>query len=121
MSAISSTTALVRKFFLHVSREEQKRGSSRGSRSREELEVLRRGREGTRILESVHGAYEDAIRATATQVAVVRDPGGNKWFTRVIVGAAVIETLDSLGLHYPEVGPEKLRELAAVKKALLAE
>ena len=48
-------------------------------------------------------------------------PADNKWFTRVVVAAAVIEALDSLGLHYPEVGPEKLRELATVKKALLAE
>ena len=67
-------------------------------------------------------AYEDMIRDTAMEESpwyVV--PADNKWFTRVVVAAAVIETLDSLGLHYPVVGPEKLRELAAVKKALLAE
>ena len=46
-------------------------------------------------------------------------PADNKWFTRAVVAAAVIETLASLGLKYPEVGADKLKELAAAKKALL--
>ena len=66
-------------------------------------------------------AYEDMIRHTATKDApwyVV--PADNKWFTRVVVAAAVIETLAGLDLHYPKVGKEKLKELAAAKRALLA-
>jgi hypothetical protein len=43
-------------------------------------------------------------------------PADNKWFTRVVVAAAVIETLDSLDLAYPEVGEDKLKELAAAKR-----
>jgi hypothetical protein len=41
----------------------------------------------------------------------------NKWFTRV-VAAAIIQTLDSLRLKFPEVGPDKLKELAAARAAL---
>ena len=65
-------------------------------------------------------SYEDMIRNTATKEApwyVV--PADNKWFTRVVVAAAVVEALSSLDLHYPEVGKEKLKELAAAKRALL--
>jgi hypothetical protein len=43
----------------------------------------------------------------------------NKWFTRVVVAAALIQTLDSLDLKYPEVGPDKLKELAAARAALV--
>ena len=67
------------------------------------------------------GAYEDMIQNTATEYApwhVV--PADNKWFTRVIVAAAVIEALSSLDLHNPKVSKEKMKELAAARKALLA-
>jgi MFS family permease len=43
-----------------------------------------------------------------------------RWFTHVVVGAAVIETLADLDLEYPEVGENKLKELAAAKKKLLS-
>jgi polyphosphate kinase 2 (PPK2 family) len=65
-------------------------------------------------------AYEQMIQETATKDApwyVV--PADNKWFTRVVVAAAVIETLDDLDLEYPEVGEDKLKELAVAKKKLL--
>ena len=66
-------------------------------------------------------AYEDMIRNTATKAApwyVV--PADNKWFTRVVVAAAVIGVLDDLDLKYPEISEAKLTELAAAKKDLLA-
>jgi hypothetical protein len=47
-------------------------------------------------------------------------PADNKWFTRVVVAAAVIKALSSLDLHCPKVNKRKLKELAAAKKALLA-
>ena len=65
-------------------------------------------------------AYEDMIRLTSTPEApwyVV--PADNKWFTRIVVAAAVIETLDALNLHYPKVSNEKLKELAAAKQMLI--
>jgi hypothetical protein len=47
-------------------------------------------------------------------------PADNKWFTRVVVAGAVIETLADLDLEYPEVGEDKLKELATAKKKLLS-
>jgi polyphosphate kinase 2 (PPK2 family) len=46
-------------------------------------------------------------------------PADNKWFTRVVVAAAVVETLADLGLGYPKVGEDKLKELATAKETLL--
>ena len=65
--------------------------------------------------------YEETIRETATEDSpwyVV--PADNKWFTRVIVAAAVIDTLASLNLQYPKVSAAKLEELATARTALLA-
>ena len=66
-------------------------------------------------------AYEQMIQETATKEApwyVV--PADNKWFTRVVVASAVIETLASLDLAYPKVGEDKLKELGTAKKKLLS-
>jgi hypothetical protein len=60
------------------------------------------------------------LRNTATKEApwyVV--PADNKWFTRLVVAAAVIETLADLDLKYPQVGEAKLKELAAAKRTLM--
>ena len=65
-------------------------------------------------------AYEDTIRHTASKDApwyVV--PADNKWFTRVVVAAAIIDTLASLDLRYPKVTKEKWREIAVAKRGLL--
>jgi hypothetical protein len=67
-------------------------------------------------------AYETMIRHTATEHApwyVV--PADHKWFTRVVVAAAVIDALASLDLHYPQVDEAKRKELAWARQALLAE
>jgi PPK2 family polyphosphate:nucleotide phosphotransferase len=113
----------VRKFFLHVSKKEQKR------RFLERLDTPEKNWKfsGSDIQERRHWdaymtAYEAMIRNTATKDApwyVV--PADNKWFTRVVVAAAIIDALASLDVKYPLVGPEKLRELAAAKRALAGE
>jgi PPK2 family polyphosphate:nucleotide phosphotransferase len=113
----------VRKFFLHVSKKEQKR------RFLERLDTPEKNWKfsGSDIQERRHWdaymtAYEEMIRNTATKDApwyVV--PADNKWFTRVVVAAAIIDALASLDVKYPVVGPEKLKELAAAKRTLLAE
>jgi hypothetical protein len=46
-------------------------------------------------------------------------PADNKWFTRVVVAAAVIEAMADLDLHFPEVDEAKLKELAAARKKLV--
>jgi PPK2 family polyphosphate:nucleotide phosphotransferase len=108
------------KFFLHVSRDEQKR------RFLERLEQPEKNWKfsANDLRERPHWkdymrAYEDAIRETATEHApwyVV--PADNKWFTRVVVAAAMIDTLSGLNLRYPQVDSAKRKELAAAQRAL---
>jgi hypothetical protein len=65
--------------------------------------------------------YEVMICNTATDDApwyVV--PADNKWFTRVVVAAVVIDALESLDLRYPEIGEAQRQELAVAKKELTA-
>jgi len=120
---LTGNGVMIRKFFLNVSRAEQRR------RFLERIERPEKNwkfsaadaRERAHWREYMH-AYQDAIRHTATPDApwyVV--PADNKWFTRLVVAAAVIDALASLNLHYPKLGRAKLAELARVKKTLLAE
>ena len=65
-------------------------------------------------------AYEDMIRNTATKHSpwyVI--PADNKWFTRLVVAAAVIETLDDLDLAYPEMDAAKRMELTTAREKLM--
>src|SRR4029077_18900202 len=65
-------------------------------------------------------AYEDMIRHTATPEApwhVI--PADNKWFTRIAVASAIVDTLEDLNLAYPKVDEAKAKELAAAKKLLV--
>lgn len=114
---------LILKFFLHVSKKEQKR------RFLERLEnpdknwkfSVNDAKERA-YWDAYMEAYEDTIRNTAAKDApwfVV--PADTKWFARVVVAAAVIDGLAGLGLRYPEVDATKRRELADVRKALGAE
>jgi len=67
-------------------------------------------------------AYEEAIRATASKQApwfVV--PADKKWFTRLVVAAAIVEAVEQLDLTYPSVGAEKKKELATMRAALVRE
>ena len=120
---LSRNGILIRKFFLHVSKKEQKRrflervenGAKNWKFSANDLKE--RGFWGQYM-----EAYEDMIRQTATPEApwfVV--PADNKWFTRVVIAAAVIDGLASLDLSYPKVSKEKVKELAAVREELLKE
>jgi hypothetical protein len=64
-------------------------------------------------------AYEEMIQATATKEApwyVV--PADQKWFTRLVVAAAIIEALASLDVDYPKLGKSELKELAEARKTL---
>ncbi len=112
---------VVRKFFLNVSKKEQKRRFlERIENPQKNWKFSASDMKEREYWDDYMAAYEDMIRHTATEEApwyVV--PADNKWFTRVIVAAAVIETLASLDPKYPRVGPAKLKELAAAKTALL--
>jgi PPK2 family polyphosphate:nucleotide phosphotransferase len=110
------------KFFLHVSKKEQKaRFLERLENPEKNWKFSAADMNERGFWDEYRKAYEDMIRNTAAKHApwyVV--PADNKWFTRVVVAAAVIDTLASLDLAYPKVAPEKLKELAAAKRALLA-
>ncbi len=113
---------VIRKFFLHVSKKEQRRRFlERLENPGKNWKFSASDLKEREFWEDYMEAYEDMIRHTATEDApwyVV--PADNKWFTRVVVAAAVVSTLGSLDLAYPKVGPEKLKALAAARRALLA-
>ena len=67
-------------------------------------------------------AYDEAIRATASEAApwfVV--PADNKPFTRLVVAAAIVEAVEKLDLKYPKATPEQMKDLAAAREELDAE
>jgi len=114
---------VIRKFFLHVSKEEQKQRF---------LERLAEPEKNWKfslqdVIEREHWdaymqAYEDMIRSTSTEAApwyVV--PADHKWFTRVVVAEVIADTLESLNLTYPKVDAEKKKELEAARALLKAE
>jgi len=113
---------IVRKFFLHVSKkEQQKRFLERLDNPDKNWKFSANDAKERGFWDDYMEAYEDTIRETATGDSpwyVV--PADNKWFTRVVVAAAVIDALASLDLHYPKVSDAKRKELAAARKLLLA-
>jgi PPK2 family polyphosphate:nucleotide phosphotransferase len=120
---LNGNGTIVRKFFLHVSRAEQKRRFLERIDEPEKnwkfaaADVRERGH-----WKDYMKAYEDTIRNTSTPDCpwfVV--PADNKWFTRAVVASVIVDTIASLGVHYPKVNKAKLKELAAARKALMAE
>ena len=111
------------KFFLNLSKKEQKkRFLDRINDKDKNWKFSASDAKERKFWDKYMDAYEDLIRHTSTKESpwyVV--PADNKAFSRVVVASAVINTLDSLGLKYPQVGKEKLAELEAVKAELLAE
>jgi len=111
---------IVRKFFLHVSKEEQKKRFLERIDNPDKNWKFEFGdvKERESWNDYMH-AYEDMIRNTATEDSpwyVV--PADNKWFTRLVVSAAIINAISSLDLKYPEISSEKLKELTEAKRIL---
>ena len=113
-------TAVV-KFFLHVSKEEQqKRFLERLDDPDKNWKFSVNDARERSFWDDYMEAYEETIRETASENSpwyVV--PADNKWFTRVIVAAAVIDALAAMKLQYPKVSEAKRQELAATRKELL--
>jgi len=111
---------LIRKFFLHVSKGEQKkRFLERLDRPDKNWKFSMGDAAEREHWDEYMEAYEETIRETATKAApwyVV--PADNKWFTRVVVAAAVIDALASLDLKYPKVTDEQKKVLAEARKTL---
>jgi PPK2 family polyphosphate:nucleotide phosphotransferase len=109
------------KFFLHVSKaEQQKRFLERIDDQAKNWKFS-----ATDVKERAHWdeymkAYEQTIRHTATSYAPwYAVPADNKWFTRLVVAAAVISTLSSLNLAYPKLSADKMKELEVVREELV--
>jgi PPK2 family polyphosphate:nucleotide phosphotransferase len=114
---------VIRKFFLHVSKEEQRRRFLQRLDEPEKHWKFSTADVGERahFAEYMH-AYEDTIRHTSTDWApwhVI--PADRKWFTRLAVVAAMIDTIESLDPRFPAIDPKTRAELKKVRAALEAE
>ena len=114
---------VVIKFFLHVSKDEQKkRFIARIDDPDKNWKFSPTDAKERGYWKEYMNAYEDMIRNTSTKKApwyVV--PADNKPFARIVIASAIIDALDELGLEYPVVSKEKIAELQTVKKQLLEE
>jgi len=117
---LSRNGIVTRKFFLNLSKKEQKR------RFLDRLQQPEKNWKfsATDVREREHWddymrAYEDMIAQTATKHApwyVI--PADNKWFTRLVVAAAIVDALEELNLSYPKLDPEKRKQLQAAAAML---
>jgi PPK2 family polyphosphate:nucleotide phosphotransferase len=120
---LARTGTLIRKFFLNVSKEEQRRRFL--SRLDEPAKNWKFSEDDVKEREhwdDYMRAYEDAIRHTSTPGApwyVV--PADHKWFAHVVVASIIIDALESLKLSYPKMDAEKQKEIEAARKLLIEE
>jgi PPK2 family polyphosphate:nucleotide phosphotransferase len=122
-SYLNRNGVLVRKFFLHLSKEEQRnRFLSRLDEPDKNWKFSEADVKEREHWEDYMEAYEDMICHTATPHApwfVV--PADHKWFTRMVVSSVIIDALESLHLTYPRVDEAKRKELDAARELLLNE
>jgi PPK2 family polyphosphate:nucleotide phosphotransferase len=120
---LSRNGILLRKFFLNISRQEQKRRFlSRLDEPEKNWKFSEADVREREDWDDYMAAYEDMIRHTASGKApwyVV--PSDQKWFARMVVASVIIEALDSLKLAFPKVTGEKRKELNSARKFLLNE
>ncbi len=111
---------LIRKFFLHVSKKEQKRRFlARLDEPEKNWKFSASDVHEREYWDDYQKAYEEMIRNTSTKHApwyVI--PADNKWFTHLTVAAAVVETLEDLGVSYPKVDAAKRKELRDARRTL---
>ena len=111
---------VIRKFFLHLSKKEQKRRFLARLDEPEKHWKFSAGDIHEReYWDDYQKAFEEMIRNTARKHApwyVV--PADNKWFTHLVVAAAIVETLEDLRLSYPKVDAAKRKELEEARKTL---
>jgi PPK2 family polyphosphate:nucleotide phosphotransferase len=114
---------VIRKFFLHLSKKEQKkRFLARLEEPEKNWKFSASDVHERDYWGDYQDAYEEMIQNTATKHApwyVV--PADNKWFTRLVISTVIVDTLESLDLNYPRVDDAKRKELEAAKKKLLKE
>ena len=113
---------VIRKFFLNVSKQEQKkRFLARLDEPEKNWKFSAGDVHERKYWDDYQKAYEEMISATSTEDSpwyVV--PADNKWFTRLVISSVVVDTLESLDLAYPKVEDAKKKELEEAKKVLLS-
>lgn len=114
---------VIRKIFLHVSKEEQRRRFlARLERPEKQWKFSMHDVAERKLWNDYMRVYEAAIRATSTSRApwyVV--PADHKWFARLVVSHVIIETLQGLDLGFPKADPAHKRELEQIRRALESE
>jgi PPK2 family polyphosphate:nucleotide phosphotransferase len=119
-SYLARQGTLILKFFLHVSKDEQRqRFLARLDEPEKNWKFAARDVEERAHWEEYMAAYQDCIAETAVRHApwyVV--PADHKWYMRTAVAELIVEGLDSLDLHYPKVDDRKKKELAAARQQL---
>jgi PPK2 family polyphosphate:nucleotide phosphotransferase len=113
---------VIRKFFLHLSKKEQKkRFLARLEEPEKSWKFSGADIHERKCWDDYQKAYEEMIANTSSKDApwyVV--PADNKWFTRLVVSTVVVDTLEALDLAYPKVDEAKRKELEAARKILLS-
>jgi len=117
---LSRNGTVILKFFLNISKEEQRerfldRLEQPSKNWKFSMDDIAERARWPRYM----AVYQDIVRHTSTSVApwfVV--PADHKWFARVVIGSAIVSTLEALNLHFPRVDKESKREFEAVRKAL---
>lgn len=114
---------VIRKFYLHVSKEEQKKRFLARLEEPEKNWKFQAGDVKERALwDEYQRAYEDMLGATSTTYAPWHIiPADHKWFARLAVADIIIDTLRSMKLHYPKISKETRAGLDAAKQALETE
>jgi PPK2 family polyphosphate:nucleotide phosphotransferase len=122
-SYLSRNGTVIRKFFLHVSKEEQKRRFlARLDEPQKNWKFSEADVRERQHWDEYMEAYDDMIRHTARPDApwyVI--PADQKWFTHIAVSSVIIQTLKNLDLQFPKVDKDRRKELAAARKALAKE
>ena len=111
---------VIRKFFLHLSKKEQKRRFlARLDEPEKNWKFSEADIQERDYWDDYQKAFEEMIRNTASKYApwyVV--PADNKWFTHLVVAGAIVDTLEELNLSYPEVDAKKRKEIQAARRLL---
>jgi PPK2 family polyphosphate:nucleotide phosphotransferase len=120
---LSRNGTVILKFFLNLSKEEQrKRFLDRLEEPSKNWKFSMADIAERALWPRYMAAYQDLVRHTSTPVApwyVV--PADHKWFARVVIGSAIVSTLESLNLRFPRTDKASLQEFKQVREALQAE
>jgi PPK2 family polyphosphate:nucleotide phosphotransferase len=120
---LSGNGTVILKFFLHISKEEQrKRFLDRLEEPSKNWKFSMGDVTERALWPRYMAAYQDLVRHTSTPLApwyVV--PADHKWFARVVIGSTIVSTLESLNLRFPRTDKASLQEFKQVREALQAE